>query len=144
MIKAPSEKRSAIAGELMPDLTPLLDVMFMLIIFFILTANAVPFAMDVTLPEDNESITKAVEDTNVISVTILENDQGWKINDTPYTSEADFKTALKKKALDDAENNARKVIIIGDKNASMQKLMTVLAFLRKNNIEAADIIMDRP
>ena len=47
MIEIPAQKRGGIIHDLMPDLTPLLDVMFMLIVFFILTANAVPYALDV-------------------------------------------------------------------------------------------------
>lgn len=136
MIKAPDDSRGSIAGDLMPDLTPLLDVMFMLIVFFLLTANAVPYALDVNLPEDSEAVSQAVEDPDMLSVTLLSDDGGWKINDTLYKTESAFKKALQSKA---KEN--KKVIIVGDKEASMQKLMSVLAFLRKHNIEAADIVM---
>lgn len=137
MIKAPEDSRGKIAGDLMPDLTPLLDVMFMLIVFFLLTANAVPYALDVKLPEDSESVSHAVEDPDMLSVTLLSEDGGWKIDDMLYETESAFKAALQTKA---KEN--KKVVIIGDKEASMQKLMSVLAFLRKYNIEAADIVME--
>ncbi|NCO04166.1 MAG: biopolymer transporter ExbD [Alphaproteobacteria bacterium] len=138
MIDIPNQKRGNIASDLMPDLTPLLDVMFMLIVFFLLTANAVPYAMDVNLPTDPESITRAVEDPDLLSVTLLPDDQGWKINDLSFTREQDFKSALKEKA---QGNN--KVMIIGDKEVSIEKLLHVMAFLRKNNIEAADIVMEK-
>ena len=138
MIDIPNQKRGNIASDLMPDLTPLLDVMFMLIVFFLLTANAVPYAMDVNLPTDPESITRAVEDPDLLSVTLLPDDQGWKINDLSFTREQDFKSALKETA---QGNN--KVMIIGDKEVSIEKLLHVMAFLRKNNIEAADIVMEK-
>lgn len=138
MIEIPASKRGNIVTDLMPDLTPLLDVMFMLIVFFLLTANAVPYALDVNLPQDNEAITKAVEDPDMLSVTLLPNQDGWKINGTLYQEEQNFKDALKNETQDN-----KKVVIIGDKNVSMQKLLTVMAFLRKNNIEAADIVMER-
>lgn len=138
MIELPESKRGNIVTDLMPDLTPLLDVMFMLIVFFILTANAVPYAMDINLPEDSEEVTQAVEDPNMLSVTLLPEQLGWKINDTTYQSESEFKAALQ----DEVKNN-KTVIIIGDKDVSMQKLLSVMAFLRKNNIEAADIVMEK-
>lgn len=136
MIEIPASRRGAIVTDLMPDLTPLLDVMFMLIVFFILTANSVPYALDVDLPEDTEAVSLAVEDPDMLSVTLLAGDSGWKVNNETFKTENDFKSALKVKAA-----SGEKVIVIGDKNASMQKLMSVLAFLRAHNIDAADIVM---
>ncbi len=138
MIEIPDSKRGNIINDLTPDLTPLLDVMFMLLIFFILTANAVPYALDVNLPEDAEEITQAISDPDMLSVTLLVGDLGWKINGTNYLIETEFRANLKSRA----QGNKR-VVIIGDKEVSMQKLLSVLAFLRKNNIETADIVMDR-
>lgn len=138
MIRIPQNKKESIINDLMPDFTPLLDVMFMMLVFFILTANAVPYSLDVNLPEDSEEITQAVEDPDMLSVTLLAGKDGWKLNDTSYDRYEDFKAALEAEA---QEN--RQVVIIGDKDVSMQKLLDVMVFLRKNKIEAADIIMDR-
>lgn len=138
MIEIPASKRGNIVTDLMPDLTPLLDVMFMLIVFFLLTANAVPYALDVNLPQDDEEVTQAVEDPDMLSITLLPEEGGWKINEIVYQEEQEFKQALQEKTQDN-----KKVIVIGDKNVSMQKLLTVMAFLRKHNIEAADIVMKK-
>jgi biopolymer transport protein ExbD len=138
MIEIPASKRGNIITDLMPDLTPLLDVMFMLIVFFILTANAVPYALDVKLPEDTQAITQAVEDPDLLSVTLLPGESGWKINDMSYQSEETFNEALKAKAQDN-----KQVIIIGDKDVSMQKFLSVMTLLRKHNIETADIVMEK-
>jgi biopolymer transport protein ExbD len=138
MIEIPASKRGNIISDLMPDLTPLLDVMFMLIVFFLLTANAVPYALDVTLPEDNENVTQAIEDPTTLSVTLLPDDMGWKIDDAIYTSETHFKNSLRDKAI--ATDNT-KIVIMGDKDVSMNKLLQLMTFLRKHNIEAADIVM---
>jgi len=138
MIEVSDNNRRHIVTDLMPDLTPLLDVMFMLIVFFILTANAVPYALDVNLPEDSDNVTQAIEDPDMVSITLLAGEEGgWKVNDTVYETEAEFKTALKQ-----AAQGSKQVVIIGDKEVSMQKLLTVMAFLRKKNIEAADIVME--
>lgn len=138
MIEIPAERRGNIVSDLMPDLTPLLDVMFMLIVFFLLTANAAPYALDVTLPEDKENVIQAVEDPDMLSITLLSEGKGWKVNDKVYQDERVFKDALKLQVKDN-----KKVIIIGDKDVSMQKLLMVMSFLRKHNIEAADIMMER-
>ncbi len=138
MIEVSGSKRGNIIADLMPDLTPLLDVMFMLIVFFILTANAVPYALDINLPEDSENVAKMLEDPNLLSITLLPDGAGWRINDSHYQNENIFKAALKEQA-----KNKKQVTIAGDKDVSMQKLLSVLAFLRKHNIETADIVMQR-
>lgn len=139
MITAPDKKRGAIMADLMPDMTPLLDVMFMLIVFFILTANAVPYAIDVSLPQDENAVTRSITDPDITSVTLLPGTQGWKINEASYKDKTRFQIDLRQKT---AEN--KRVIIIGDKNVSMDKLLSLLSFLRAQNIEAADIVMERP
>jgi len=138
MIELPASKRGNIITDLAPDLTPLLDVMFMLIVFFILTANSVNYVLDVNLPKDNDNITKAAIDPNILSVTLLPNTSGWKINNKTYIDENEFKKSLQSQALND-----KKLIIIGDKNVSMEKLLNLMTFLRKNNIQAAEIMMDK-
>ena len=138
MIELPESNRSAIAADLLPDLTPLLDVMFMLLLFFILTANAVPFAMDVTVPKDEDQVTAAVEDPDLLAVTLLPGNKGWKINDESFTEKDVFKRRLTGMIQTD-----RTVVIIGDKDASMEKLLNVMTLLRKHNVTAADIVMER-
>lgn len=138
MIEIPQSKREGIIADLMPDFTPLIDVMFMLIVFFILTANSVPYALDVNLPDDSEEVTQAVEDPDMLSITLLAAEGGWKINDVAFHNESDFKAALKTKTQD-----RKKVVIMGDQDVSMQKLLNVMAFLRKHNIQAADIMMEK-
>lgn len=138
MIDLPESDRGAIAADLLPDLTPLLDVMFMLLLFFILTANAVPYAMDVTVPKDEDRVAAAVEHPDMTAVTLLPGVAGWKINNDVYTDKDAFKRRLTA-----ILQQKKPVIIIGDKDASMEKLLSVMALLRKHGIAAADIVMER-
>ncbi|PCK00211.1 MAG: hypothetical protein COA45_00030 [Zetaproteobacteria bacterium] len=138
MIEIPNSKRGNIVTDLLPDLTPLLDVIFMLLIFFILTANASPYSLNINLPEDTEEVTQAVQDPDMLSITLLPNNGGWKIADVLYKEEWSFKKNLKTQIIDN-----KQIIIIGDKDVSMQKLLTVMSFLRKHNIDTADIMMNR-
>lgn len=137
MIEIPKSERGAIAADLMPDLTPLLDVMFMLLVFFILTANTIPFSLDVDLPTDKDRVTQAVEDPDMLAVTLLADTQGWKINDTLYKEEDIFYNALRTQS--ETKNN---IAVIGDKDVSMEKLMNLMTFMRKHGIKTADIVMN--
>jgi biopolymer transport protein ExbD len=136
MIALPAKKRNKNFSVLLPDLTPLLDVMFMLIIFFMLTANALPYAMDVELPTDAHEAIKAVEDTDHLSITLLSGSGGWKIGNQTYMEEKSFFSAL-----EDKSKSYTTAIIIGDKSVSMEKLLSLMTFLQSRNISAADIVM---
>lgn len=140
MIRLPDSDREGILGDLLPDLTPLLDVMFMLIVFLILTANTVPFAVDVALPSDKQSISTAVEEEKTITLTLLPEKQGWKINQESFTDEAQMHRALLEKYKQNAD---QRIIIAGEKSVSMQKLLNAITFLRKQNIQTADILVEQ-
>lgn len=140
MIRLPDSDREGILGDLLPDLTPLLDVMFMLIVFLILTANSVPFAVDVALPSDKQSISTAVEEEKTITLTLLPEKQGWKINQESFTDEAQMHRALLEKYKQNADQH---IIIAGEKSVSMQKLLNAITFLRKQNIQTADILVEQ-
>ncbi len=140
MITIPGSNRESIISDLMPDLTPLLDVLFMLILFLILTANAVPYAIDVNLPEDDQAVSKAVDDTNVLSITLLGDGKGWKIDGQTYQSESKFKTDLLVNFNKDKEQH---IVLMGEKTVSMQKLLDLMTYLKKHNIQTVDILMKR-
>lgn len=133
-------ERTHIISDLLPDLTPLLDVMFMLIIFLVLTTNSVPHVFDIILPEDKEHITQAEKDPNAIHVTIPANADNWTLSETPYTNFASFSHTLKTLH---QKNPDQHIIIYGDKNVTMEKLLKLLTFMRKYDIPTADIVMQQ-
>jgi len=139
MIIIPDSDREKIIADFMPDLTPLLDVVFMLIIFLILTANPVPYGMEIDLPEDNENISQVIEEPKNISITILAAQNSWKINDKSYNNEKTFKAELLAKHKLDPEIS---MIIVGEKSVTMQKFLNLIGFLKKHNIDAVDIVME--
>lgn len=138
MIRIPDSEREGILGDLLPDLTPLLDVMFMLIVFLILTANAVPFAVDVELPSDDLAVSKAVDKDKTITLTLLPEAQGWKLDGTAYAEESDMQKALLTAY---EKDKTQRIIIAGEKSVSMQKLLNAITFLRKHSIQTADILV---
>ncbi|MDA0781502.1 MAG: biopolymer transporter ExbD [Rickettsiales bacterium] len=132
-------ERKGIMSDLIPDLTPLLDVMFMLIIFLVLTTNTMQQVFDVTLPEDKEDALKVLTEEDTIKITIFAEEKMWAINEQKFE---DFE--LFKKSLIDAYGNSpeKKVVVYGDKNATIDRLMSLLTFLRSKGIQTADIVME--
>jgi len=131
-------QRDGIISDLLPDLTPLLDVMFMLIIFLVLTTNAMQQVFDVSLPEDKEDALEVLAESDTIKITIFAAEKQWAINEQKFNDFALFKNELKS-----AYNDSKKkhVIVFGDKSATIDRLMQLLTFMRSEGIEAADMVM---
>lgn len=132
--------KEGIISDLLPDLTPLIDVMFMLIIFLILTTNVQLNIFDIELPVDDENATTIISDPNPLNITIHSESLTWSIDKESFDSFTNFKEALTVMHETDPE---RPIVILGDKNVTIDKLFDVLTFMRTRNIPAADIVMDR-
>ncbi|MDA8672327.1 biopolymer transporter ExbD [Gammaproteobacteria bacterium] len=118
------------AGEI--DLTPMLDVVFILLIFFIVTSVFVTEAgIDVSKPDAS-----TVEDTSGDMILIAVGPQGdiWIDGDQidPRFIRARFELRLA-----DAPNSA--VIIQGDESASNEQIMLILKAAREANINDVSI-----
>lgn len=139
MIRINNNNRKNIIGDLLPDLTPLLDVVFMLIIFLILSINITSFSLEVNLPEDKDNISKVVSDKDQIEIHLLPSNM-WQINEKKFDDERKFRNYLLNFY---QKNKNRKIIIIVDKNSKAQKLISILTFLKKENIQMADILVEK-
>ncbi len=118
------------AGEI--DLTPMLDVVFILLIFFIVTSVFVTEAgIDVSKPEAS-----TVEDTSGDMILIAVGPSGdiWIDGDQidPRFIRSRFELRLA-----DAPNSA--VIIQGDENANNEQIMLILKAAREANINDVSI-----
>ena len=118
------------AGEI--DLTPMLDVVFILLIFFIVTSVFVTEAgIEVSKPEAS-----TVEDTSGDLILIAVGGSGdiWIDGDQidPRFIRSRFELRLA-----DAPNSA--VIIQADQNSNNEQVMLILAAAREANIEDVSI-----
>ncbi|MBS25897.1 MAG: biopolymer transporter ExbD [Gammaproteobacteria bacterium] len=118
------------AGEI--DLTPMLDVVFILLIFFIVTSVFVTEAgIEVSKPEAS-----TVEDTSgdLILIAVGASGDIWIDGDQidPRFIRSRFELRLA-----DAPNSA--VIIQADQNSNNEQVMLILAAAREANIEDVSI-----
>jgi biopolymer transport protein ExbD len=121
-----SHVRDDIVTDLFPDLTPLIDVMFMLIIFLVLTANSAVQYFDVSLPEETLSETTMQNTPDPISITVFPTADQWAINEQKFESFSAFKALLIDQLNTD---NASEIVIVSDKSVTVEKLMKLLNLL---------------
>jgi biopolymer transport protein ExbD len=126
-------------NPLTPDLTPLLDLIFIVLVFLLLTTNIQIKTMEVNLPQTLDHEILESPDKEVITINIHAKDSLWAIEGNRYSDWArfthDLMSAIKK-------HPNKTLVIAADKSASVEAMLKLLAFLQKNQINATNIIMD--
>ncbi|WP_261817715.1 ExbD/TolR family protein [Vibrio gallicus] len=125
--------------EFKPDLTPLLDIIFIVMVFLLLTANISIKTMDVTIPQTDDSQVLSSQDKSAITVNILASEPKWAIDGKPYQDWETFTQALNLQVHSQPKRN---LIISPDKSADVESMLKVLAWLQNHNISATNIVME--
>lgn len=122
--------------DLLIDMTPLIDAVFILLIFFILTANVAQHVYPVQLPKADSSFHQHLEDNSPIKVTLFA-DGTFAVNQQKYASLNKVKSEIKH-----IVSKESKVVVIPDKNTKSGDLISFLTFLEGNNITNVDILIE--
>ncbi|MEH6403776.1 MAG: biopolymer transporter ExbD [Sneathiella sp.] len=125
-------------GEVLPDLTTLLDILFILLVFFILTAGAAYRTLDLTLPEGAaEEVAQSQSETHYLLEIKL---SGYALDGENFEELEGLKQAISTVQIQDPDKN---FIIAGDKAISLERFLTLLTYLQSRGIEAANILMKK-
>ena len=134
MIKAPQDNHS---HSLTPDLTPLLDIIFIVMVFLMLTAAVKLDSLDVNLPSTDSQAVAEV-DKESITVNILKEEPHWAINGKAYINWENFTLAL----LEESKSTDKPIVIGAEKTADIQSLVKLLGFLQENGIQATQLLTE--
>ena len=121
------KKRSS-RSSLNLDITPLIDVLFMLIIFFVLTTTFAQGKLDIELP-DSKAAPAGSE--SAVTVTV---ERGGVIHWAGRRVSKEELSSLARTAVQ------RDVVVAGDKSASYGDVAEVLAILRGAGIKSAGLL----
>ncbi|WP_203291900.1 ExbD/TolR family protein [Maricaulis parjimensis] len=114
-------------------LTPLVDVVFMLVAFLLLTANAAPFTLEVDLPSAN-SATAADPDPHRIELGVTQ--AGWVL-DGQVLANADSVRAALNGRFDGAD--APPLILLVNRDLPAQTLITTFDLAREAGAGHVDL-----
>ncbi|EGA64650.1 ExbD/TolR family protein [Vibrio brasiliensis] len=124
-------------NTLVPDLTPLLDIIFIVMVFLMLTAAVKLDSLEVDLPTVDSPVVSEVENQS-LTVNILESQPHWAIDGKAYIDWENFTLAL----LEEHKTNQQPIVIGADKTADVQHLVKLLAFLQQNGIQATQLLTE--
>jgi biopolymer transport protein ExbD len=120
-----------------PNMTPLIDIVFLLLIFFMLTSHFVrDDALNIQLPEA-ESGEQLDEDQ---SIEIAINAQGQWLYKEQVLDETAMLLALQ---TDLSGREDKRVRIRGDKTSELGSMVTVLDVARRAGADGVDIVTER-
>lgn len=113
-------------ASVQPDLTPLIDVVFLLIIFFMVTTTFNNFgSIQVDLP----SSTIEKTDKNKSIEIIIDKDGAYHISDNGKVYPVEFDK------LDEYLKDVKETTISADKNLKYQTIMDLITKIKENGVE---------
>lgn len=121
------------------DLTPLLDVVFIVMVFLLFTANAQTLSLPVNLPEASREQVTVTQEPVTLTVSLLAEGQPWAISEQRYDSFDRFSSALLTEVEAAPETT---VLIAGDKEAPLGNLVQLMVFLSEHDMTAAQVLME--
>mgnify|MGYP000341703914 CR=1 FL=1 len=120
-----------------PDLTPLLDIIFIDMVFLMLTAAVKLDSLDVSLPTTDSPVSAAI-DSQSMTINILNDEPHWAIDGQTYLDWENFTLAL----LEQHSSQPRPIVIGAEKTADIQYLVKLLAYLQENGIQATQLLTE--
>jgi len=113
------------------DMTPMVDLAFLLLTFFILTTSfKKPYVMEVVMPEPvpDERMLAPISDKNILNVVLHENDKiYWWIGLTSPVHKTDYSRSGIRKVLLEKRSNPRLMVLIKvADNARFQNMVDIL------------------
>lgn len=126
-----------------PELTPLIDIVFIVVVFLLLTANVQVMSLPVDIPSSDSQLPTATAEENMFTVAIKAMPPHWVINvegsgTSHYEDWLDFKGAL----IDQLRQQPTKLLIAPEPNASAEHLLKLLALLNEEAFGNAHILME--
>ncbi len=121
-----------------PTLTPLIDIVFLLLVFFMLTAHFVKDqALDISLPEAESS--KSLDKEEALKI-VLDN-SGHVLINKKHIAPGDLDKVIKE--IMQSRTN-KQVILHGDEISELGLTVKVMDAARKAGAESLDIITEQP
>lgn len=132
------EFRGLTTSHRTPNLTPLIDIVFLLLVFFLLTAH---FVKDQTLDIDLPVADSAIEMEKSKALEVFIDSDGLIQIGKESVNLADLNQSIKKSLRSRAN---KKVILRGDENSRLELTVKVMDAARKAGADSLDIVTRKP
>ena len=123
------------SASLLPDLTPLLDVIFIVLVFFLLTAQQPILELPLDLPKSDAALNDASSAPSERIVIMLDEQGVWRFAGQPQASFNSLRESLER-------NPTAAVDLALHQLAPLEKFLQLLALLKTLGIDDTQILME--
>lgn len=124
--------------QVTPDLTPLIDIIFIVMVFLLLTASVKLQSLEVELPQTDTQALQTTE-ADPITINLTAHAPYWALQGKSFDTWDAFRHAL----LHAVQKDPDKAVVIGaDKSGSVEHMLKLLAFLQQQDIKATQLLME--
>jgi biopolymer transport protein ExbD len=122
------------------ELTPLIDVIFIVIVFLLLTANVRLLSLPVTVPATDDMATVTNTNQAIIAITVSNDNAGWYLEKEYFLDWALFRKRL---LIAIKEKPDSKITLAADQQADVQRFVQVLTLLQQQQVTDTRIIIEK-
>lgn len=126
-------------ANLLPDLTPLLDVIFIVLVFFLLTAQTPLLQLAVHLPQSRETLPAAMAGSDERVRVQLDAAGNWQLNGAAQTDFAALRRALLQ-AFSAADQPGLDLAL--DRQAPLSAFLDLMALLQQQGVQDSRILLE--
>lgn len=120
-------------------MTPMIDVIFVLIAFMMLMINVPILTMKVELPKVAEAPRPANVQKQVVTIGLSDHDDGWLVNESSVHSIDALKTFLEEEKKEFPERLS--VVIYSDKKVPMERVVKLFAALQSLDLNVSHLAL---
>jgi len=126
-----------------PELTPLLDIVFIVIVFLLLTANVQMLSLPVDIPDTDSLLSIAQPEKQSLTVAVRSTPPHWELNVNEFgTNQYEDWLAFKNSLIQQLNKPNTTLVITPDAEASAENLLQLLALLNENAFSNVQILME--
>ena len=131
------QQKSQINSSL--ELTPLIDIIFIVVVFLLLTANTRLLSLPVDIPDSDSEIALHEESEKPLTISLLDKSPIYAIGEDRFYEWAEFKQAL---LVNIADQKDRALSIAAARDSDVEPLLKLLALLNEQQITNTQILME--
>lgn len=138
MIELDDEEQRMALQDIM---TPMIDVIFVLIAFMMLMINVPLQVMEVNLPAADESTSLSSSDKHLAILAVKSEGPAWLLDDQEIESNDSLYEQLT--MLKTAHGEQLEIVVQSDREAPMERVVTLFSILQKLDLEVANLALQR-
>lgn len=122
------------------DMTPLIDIIFIVLVFLLLTANVPLQSLHLDVPSAPNAHLTPITEQKKMTINVMPSSPQWAINGQGYDHWSEFEAAFNTSFKTQPDVN---IIIAADKSASIEPLMRALSLLQQHEIKNTQVLMEQ-